>query len=96
MRKYHPHLLYLSICYQEWENAANRGQYCYQKFLSQSTLLMVQKMKKQFAELLHELKFVSTPSAADISANKNSGIGKKSNKEGKIDRGMEGGDREGG
>ncbi|KAK3104587.1 hypothetical protein FSP39_005663 [Pinctada imbricata] len=48
------------------------GQYCWENFLSGNTLKLLQNMKKQFAEVLRELKFVRNGDVNDPSVNVNS------------------------
>ncbi|KAK2193777.1 hypothetical protein NP493_5g02083 [Ridgeia piscesae] len=69
------HLMLISA-YEGWERAKDRGtasQYCWEHFLSASTLKMLQDMRRQFAQFLHEMGFLKSanPHAAD--ANRNSG-----------------------
>ncbi|XP_067932740.1 ATP-dependent DNA/RNA helicase DHX36-like [Watersipora subatra] len=56
-----------------WEDASNKSAYCWDNFLSASTVSLVHKMKGQFAELLHKLKFISSSSSTNQEANQNSG-----------------------
>ncbi|KAH3823539.1 hypothetical protein DPMN_125346 [Dreissena polymorpha] len=47
--------------YNKWERCRKRGthrQFCYDNFLSDSTLVMLRKMRDQLAEVLHELGFL--------------------------------------
>ncbi|XP_048776518.2 ATP-dependent DNA/RNA helicase DHX36-like isoform X2 [Ostrea edulis] len=50
--------------FRRWEKAArqgNGGKFCYDNFMSETTLRMLKKMKKQFAELLCDIGFVNSP-----------------------------------
>lgn len=53
----------------------DKSTYCYDNFLSNSTMSMISKMKGQFADLLYELKFIASPDVRDELANQNSGKG---------------------
>jgi len=53
----------------------DKSTYCYENFLSNSTMTMISKMKGQFADLLYELKFIASPDVRDELANQNSGKG---------------------
>jgi len=58
-----------------WESSMQRhesGQYCWQNFLSESTLRMLRDMKKQLAELLYDTGFVSSKNPKDPEVNINS------------------------
>ncbi|CAG2198955.1 DHX36 [Mytilus edulis] len=58
-----------------WERSKARGndrQYCYDNFLSGNTLKLLADMKRQFAELLHDLGFVANRDPRDKEVNINS------------------------
>nr|XP_022340019.1 ATP-dependent RNA helicase DHX36-like [Crassostrea virginica] len=49
--------------YKKWEEACCHGngrKFCYDNFLTENTLRMLKKMKKQFSELLYNIGFVSS------------------------------------
>lgn len=59
-----------------WELSLSRGtdkQFCWDHFLSASTLRMLRDMKKQLAELLYDLGFLASRNAKDSQSNINSG-----------------------
>ncbi|KAK7094211.1 hypothetical protein V1264_007863 [Littorina saxatilis] len=59
-----------------WERSLSRGadrQFCWDYFLSPSTLRMLKDMKKQLADLLHDLNFVASKNPKDPQSNINSG-----------------------
>ncbi|VDH96114.1 ATP-dependent RNA helicase DHX36 [Mytilus galloprovincialis] len=61
--------------FQGWERSKARGndrQYCYDNFLSGNTLKLLADMKRQFAELLHDLGFVANRDPRDKEVNINS------------------------
>ncbi|RLU19759.1 hypothetical protein DMN91_008317 [Ooceraea biroi] len=51
---------------------ANAGQFCREYFLSFNTLKLLSEMKNQFAQYLHEMKFLDSDNPSDRNANKNS------------------------
>ncbi|XP_052212267.1 ATP-dependent DNA/RNA helicase DHX36-like [Dreissena polymorpha] len=62
--------------YNKWERCRKRGthrQFCYDNFLSDSTLVMLRKMRDQLAEVLHELGFLRERHINQSEANVNSG-----------------------
>ncbi|CAH1775187.1 unnamed protein product [Owenia fusiformis] len=66
----------LARAFSGWEEAKQRGtdrHYCYNYFLSANTLKMLSDMKRQFADLLLELGFLSNRNAKHPSVNANSG-----------------------
>nr|XP_039270270.1 ATP-dependent DNA/RNA helicase DHX36-like [Styela clava] len=68
------HLMLLNA-YQGWESSVREGhreesQYCWDNFLSKSTLGMLRDMKGQFAQQLHSIGFCSSPSPKDPIMNK--------------------------
>ena len=68
--------LMLANALLDWEDASSAGQsrqFCWEFFLSESTLKMLDNMKRQFAEHLCNLKFLSSNRVRDKSANVNSG-----------------------
>jgi ATP-dependent RNA helicase DHX36 len=68
--------LMLANAILDWEAAVSRGdarQFCWENFLSESTLKMLDNMKRQFADHLCQLKFISSAKAKDQAANRNSG-----------------------
>ncbi|XP_076451266.1 ATP-dependent DNA/RNA helicase DHX36-like [Babylonia areolata] len=59
-----------------WERSLSRGsdrQYCWDNFLSANTLRMLKDMKKQLAELLYDLNFVSSKNPREHQSNIHSG-----------------------
>ena len=59
----------------KWEERLEQGRssyFCYDNFLSESTLKMLQRHKKQFAQHLHEMNFIRTPDPKESGANRNS------------------------
>eukprot|EP00111_Clytia_hemisphaerica_P005132 TCONS_00014777-protein len=58
--------------FKGWEDAKrhqNAREYCWRYFLSESTLRMIENMKKQFAQLLYDIGFLSSPQVKDPKAN---------------------------
>ncbi|XP_072169908.1 ATP-dependent DNA/RNA helicase DHX36-like [Diadema setosum] len=58
-----------------WEEAREHGDdgsYCWHNFMSNNVLKMLDKMKGQYSDLLHELRFISHRSAKHPAANRNS------------------------
>jgi len=57
----------------DYEAAGDKRNFCYEHYLSQSTLRMLQTMKRQLAEHLHKLQFLvssdSKASAANVNSN---------------------------
>ncbi|XP_067658933.1 ATP-dependent DNA/RNA helicase DHX36-like [Haliotis asinina] len=61
--------------FEGWERAKSRGNdrdYCWQNFLSPSTLRLLKDMKGQLAQLLLELGFIKNKNPKDLAANVNS------------------------
>ncbi len=59
----------------DWEDARERGRsrdFCWEYFLSESTLKMLDNMKRQFAEHLHKLQFLDSANYKAVAANRNS------------------------
>eukprot|EP00096_Caligus_rogercresseyi_P000451 TRINITY_DN10911_c0_g1_i1.p1 TRINITY_DN10911_c0_g1~~TRINITY_DN10911_c0_g1_i1.p1 ORF type:complete len:611 (+),score=96.49 TRINITY_DN10911_c0_g1_i1:100-1833(+) len=56
----------------EWERSPDRGRFCWDNFLSESKVKMLNDLKKQFAEYLYDKKFLSTKNIKDPEANVNS------------------------
>lgn len=50
----------------------NAGHFCREYFLSYNTLKLLSEMKTQFAQYLHEMKFLDNDNPGDRNANKNS------------------------
>ena len=68
--------LMLANAILEWEDAKASGwdrKFCWEHFLSESTLRMLDNMKRQFAEHLHQQKFLASPDVRRREANLNSG-----------------------
>ncbi|GFR82175.1 ATP-dependent RNA helicase DHX36, partial [Elysia marginata] len=62
--------------YKGWERSLEHGdsqRYCWENFLSQNTLKMLKDMKRQLAELLHDIGFVGSKHPKDAASNINSG-----------------------
>lgn len=62
--------------FRGWERSQAMGdshRYCWENFLSQNTLKMLKDMKRQLAELLHDIGFVSSKNPKDEASNINSG-----------------------
>ncbi|XP_064642858.1 ATP-dependent DNA/RNA helicase DHX36-like isoform X2 [Lineus longissimus] len=71
--------LMLVNAYNGWLAARAKGRdqaYCWDNFLSSSTLWMLTNMRKQFADLLFDLGFISTKSPTDADVNINAGNNK--------------------
>ncbi|XP_030852268.1 ATP-dependent DNA/RNA helicase DHX36 [Strongylocentrotus purpuratus] len=67
--------LMLANAMSGWEDAKEHrgeGSYCWQNFMSSNILSMLSKMKGQFCDVLHRLRFVSNRSPKHIDANRNS------------------------
>eukprot|EP00057_Strongylocentrotus_purpuratus_P033652 XP_792246.3 PREDICTED: ATP-dependent RNA helicase DHX36 [Strongylocentrotus purpuratus] len=67
--------LMLANAMSGWEDAKEHrgeGSYCWQNFMSSNILSMLSKMKGQFCDVLHRLRFVSDRSPKHIDANRNS------------------------
>ncbi|XP_060066798.1 ATP-dependent DNA/RNA helicase DHX36-like [Ylistrum balloti] len=65
----------LAKAFKGWERAKKQGsasKYCWDHFLSSSVLKQLDGMKKQFAELLYDRKFIRTRNSTDPSVNINS------------------------
>lgn len=57
----------------QWKQLKNsQQQFCYQNFLSHSILMMLDRMKKQFAESLYISKFLNASNCDERSSNQNS------------------------
>ncbi|XP_067002715.2 ATP-dependent DNA/RNA helicase DHX36 isoform X2 [Anabrus simplex] len=68
------HLL-LAEAFRRWEEASEMGRghnFCWEYFLSQSTLCLLRDMKAQFAEHLYKMNFLEAPDTKTYSANHNS------------------------
>ena len=69
------HLMMANVM-MDWEQSVRDGRsrnFCWDNFLSESTLRMLDNMKRQFAEHLCNLKFLSSKDVRDSAANRNSG-----------------------
>ncbi|XP_013390107.2 ATP-dependent RNA helicase DHX36-like isoform X2 [Lingula anatina] len=70
--------LMLVYAFRNWERMLDRGgtssaqKYCWDNFMSPSTLRMIQSMKGQFAQLLYDVKFVGSADPKQPAANLNS------------------------
>lgn len=65
----------IAQAFKRWEEAERHGSgrnFCWNNYLSPSTLLLLRDMKKQFAENLYEMNFLNTPNPKDPAANLNS------------------------
>jgi len=61
--------------FKGWEEARDNGcsgEYCWRNFLSVKTLKMIENMKKQFSQLLHDIGFTKSSNTKDRSSNINS------------------------
>ncbi|CAM1323700.1 DHX36 (predicted) [Pycnogonum litorale] len=61
--------------FKGWEDArdpSEKRHFAYSNFLSESTLKMLAELKRQFAQYLHDLKFLHSTDVKDIEANRNS------------------------
>ncbi|PIK32896.1 putative ATP-dependent RNA helicase DHX36 [Apostichopus japonicus] len=62
--------------FRRWEevrvNYAMEDEFCWEYFMSKSTLKMIDNMKGQFCELLHDIGFIQSRSCKDEAANRNS------------------------
>ncbi len=68
--------LMLANAISQWESATSRGRgrdFCWNFFLSESTLRMLDNMKRQFAEHLFQQRFLDSKNAKGAGANRNSG-----------------------
>ncbi|XP_064459856.1 ATP-dependent DNA/RNA helicase DHX36-like isoform X2 [Ornithodoros turicata] len=68
------HLMLVNV-FHEWEKAkqvGKEGYFCYENFLSRSTLHMLANMRKQFVDYLRDLNFINTSNAKDPRFNRNS------------------------
>lgn len=68
--------LMLANAIADWEYESGRGrgrQFCWDNFLSESTLRMLANMKRQFAEHLRKTGFLTSGDVKDARANRNSG-----------------------
>ncbi|XP_062607434.1 LOW QUALITY PROTEIN: ATP-dependent DNA/RNA helicase DHX36-like [Saccostrea cucullata] len=62
--------------FKGWEKATrngNGGKFCYDNFMSEATLRLLKKMKKQFAELLFDIGFVNSSDPENRKSNVHSG-----------------------
>ena len=64
--------LMLANAISGWEKSHNKRQYCWDNFLSESTIRMLVNMKKQFGEHLHKRRFLKSCDIKDGEANRNS------------------------
>eukprot|EP00794_Sanderia_malayensis_P015883 gene15883-17483_t len=68
---YSDHVMLVNA-FSEWEKSRQRREendWCWRNFLSRNTLNMIKNMKSQFARLLHEIGFLSSPDCCDKEAN---------------------------
>ena len=56
-----------------WENSTDPRQFCWENFLSESTLRMLSNMKRQFAQHLYKKRFLRSDNVKDKDSNRNSG-----------------------
>ena len=61
-----------SYAMHEWQNRRNHN-FCHQNFLSYTILIMLEKMKKQFTEMLYNSKFLKDPKPDHQENNHHSG-----------------------
>ena len=69
------HLMFANVM-MKWEDAVqdrNSRKFCWEYFLAEGTLQLLDKMKKQFAEQLAVAKFIGSSNVTDPDSNRNSG-----------------------
>ncbi|EDW75986.1 uncharacterized protein Dwil_GK15229 [Drosophila willistoni] len=60
------------VCFRETRQACREREYCYNNFLSITTLNQLERMKNQFSESLHKYKFLKYANCQHPDSNKNS------------------------